>query len=449
MRWKRLSLAGWGRNPRVEVQAARPERLSELVGAIGERSDNGLIAHGNGRSYGDQALNRHGHVVLTKRLNRLLAYDDASGLLECEPGVTFRDLLDVFLKRGLVFPVAPGTAFATIGGAVANDVHGKNHDLVGSFGDHVAWLDLVLASGETVRASPEENPDLFHATIGGGGLTGVISRICCKMMPAPSARVALKETRITDLDNFFAAFAEERERAAFSVGWIDALARGQSMGRGILEIGTFAAGDGAPDSNEQRKQRRIPIDFPSFALNSLSVRLFNRYYYNRLPEAGRERVVPLDAFLFPLDAVHDWNRIYGRRGFHQFQCVIPDAEARAGIGKLLEEISRSRSASFLAVLKTLGGEGRGHLSFPMRGYTLALDFPHRRGTAELFSRLEATTRDHGGRVYLAKDSLLSPEGFQAMYPRLAEFRQVLASCDPEGRFQSDLARRLQIRGPAP
>ena len=268
-------------------------------------------------------------------------------------------------------------------------------------------------------------------------------------MPAPSARVALKETRITDLDNFFAAFAEERERAAFSVGWIDALARGQSMGRGILEIGTFAAEDGAPDSNEQRRQRRIPIDFPSFALNSLSVRLFNRYYYNRLPEAGRERVVPLDAFLFPLDAVHDWNRIYGRRGFHQFQCVIPDAEARAGIGKLLEAISSSRSASFLAVLKTLGGEGRGHLSFPMRGYTLALDFPHRRGTAELFSHLEATTRDHGGRVYLAKDSLLSPEGFQAMYPRLAEFRQVLASCDPEGRFQSDLARRLQIRGPAP
>jgi len=440
-----MELAGWGRTPRASVRAARPERLAEVLAAIGAADGRGIIAHGAGRSYGDQALNDGGQVLLTGRLDRLLAFEPESGVLECEPGVSVGEVLRLFLPRGFALPVVPGTAFTTLGGAVANDVHGKNHDRAGSLGDHVEWLDLALASGEVVRASPETEPELFRATIGGCGLTGVITRLALRMQPAASRRVVAREERMANLDAFFAAFEAARGAAEFSVGWIDALERGGASGRGILEIGRFDPESGG-DPPAGSRLPGVPFDFPSLALHPLCVRLFNRYHLQRLDEAGRERVVPLERFLFPLDAIHDWNRVYGRRGFHQFQCVIPDVAARAGIGALLARVSRSGAASFLAVLKTLGSTGRGHLSFALRGYTLALDFPHRRGIAALFAELESIVRDHGGRVYLAKDSLLSAAGFAAMYPELGSFREILHRVDPEGRFQSDMARRLEIRG---
>jgi decaprenylphospho-beta-D-ribofuranose 2-oxidase len=445
MFWKRTELCGWGRTPTARVEACRPERLSQVMAAVADAGERGIVAYGGGRSYGDQALNDGGRVLLTRRLDRFLAFDRESGLLVCEPGVTFRDLLQVFLPKGFVFPVAPGTGFATIGGAVANDVHGKNHDLAGSFADHVAWAELALASGERVRIAPDSRPELFSATIGGGGLTGIITRIAFRMRPLPGRRIAVEESRMADLDAFFAAFEAARDKAEFSVGWVDALARGGALGRGILETGRFDTGGFADPPPPLGASRRVPIDLPALAMNKLSVKLFNRFYLRRVPAGGRERLLPLDAFLFPLDALRAWNRLYGRRGFHQFQCAIPDAGARAGIEQLLAAIAHSGAASPLAVLKTLGGEGRGHLSFPMRGYTLALDFPRRPAIAALFGRLEAIVRDYGGRIYLAKDSLLTPEAFAAMYPRLDAFRQVLAEVDPAGRFQSDQARRLRIR----
>ncbi len=444
MMWKEMTLTGWGRSSRATVAAGRPERARDLTALLGDHHARGVIAYGSGRSYGDAPLNDGGQVLLTGRLNRLLSFDADTGELVCEAGVTFADLQRVFLPRGFCVPVTPGTAFATIGGAVANDVHGKNHDRVGSFGDHVLWLDLVLASGAVERVSPDHHPELFAATIGGVGLTGVILHVCFRMIPVPSPWLTVREQRIADLDGFFDAFESVRDEADYSVGWIDGLARGRRLGRGILETAAFA--DGAVRPVAARRPRRVPVDLPGIALNPLSVALFNRLYYRRVPDRGRSRAVPAERFFYPLDGLHDWNRIYGKRGFYQFQCVIPDAAARAGIRLALEEIGAARSASFLAVLKTLGGAGRGHLSFPMRGYTLALDFPRRDKAGALLVRLERIVLDHGGRVYLAKDAVLSADGFAAMYPGLADLRAVLAEVDPDRRFQSDLARRLGIAG---
>ena len=440
MRTKQVALSGWGRHPRVTAAAYRAERVADIEQALREKSS--LLARGGGRSYGDQALNREGAVLLTGRLDRLLAFDETSGLLECEPGVTFGTLIDVFLPRGWAAPVSPGTGFATLGGAIANDVHGKNHDRVGSFGDHLAWIELMLANGITVRLSPQENAELFRATIAGMGLTGIITALGLQLMRVPSNAVDRKLRRMPDLDAFIAGLAEARLSACYSVGWIDALARGPQLGRGILETA-----EPAPESlpAAARPTRRVPFDLPGFVLNAASVRLFNRLYYRRVPTRGREERVAFSRFLYPLDAIHDWNRIYGRRGFLQFQCVVPDEAAPRALRRMLEAVSAAGAASFLAVLKTLGSQGRGMLSFPMRGYTLALDFPRRPGVEALISELEHLTLEYGGRAYLAKDAALSAGAVAVMYRQLPEFRALLARIDPQARFASDMARRLGIR----
>jgi decaprenylphospho-beta-D-ribofuranose 2-oxidase len=442
LRRKPLTLSGWGRFPSGAAEAVRPEKLRDLEGSFGA-SERGLIARGAGRSYGDQAINSGGLVALTERLDRLIAFDEASGRLICEPGVTFRTLLEVFLPRGWQVPVSPGTSFATLGGAVANDVHGKNHDRKGSFGDHIAWLDLLLPSGEVRRLEAAENSALFRATVGGSGLTGIILRLAFDMARVRSNAVELTETRARDLDDFIGRLADARAKSSYSVGWIDALATGRNLGRGILE--TAEPSDASIDA-KPRAARRVPIDFPSIALNRWSVHGFNQFYYSRVPEAGRQRRVPVETFLYPLDALADWNRIYGKRGFHQFQCVLPDDGAPTGLRRILETVSAAGAASFLAVLKTLGSQGRGMLSFPMRGFTLALDFPHRRRTPELLAKLEQITLDFGGRIYLAKDSALSAGGLAAMYRELPAFQAVLSEVDPNGMLASDMARRLRIRG---
>jgi decaprenylphospho-beta-D-ribofuranose 2-oxidase len=438
-----MSLAGWGRSSTAAATACRPERVSEIREALRQTGAEGIISHGGGRSYGDAALNSGGRAILTGRLDRLLAFDRESGLLVAEPGVTFETLMQVFMPRGFMAPVAPGTAFATLGGAVANDVHGKNHDRAGSFGNHVAWVDLMLPSGAIIRASSEEEPELFDATVGGIGLTGVIVSLGLRLVAVPSAAVVVREERMPDLDAFMAALLQARDSASYSVGWIDALARGASLGRGLLQTAEPAL-DGAT-AEPRKRTRSVPVEFPNFALNSLGIQAFNRWHYSRVPPDGRERIVPWETFLYPLDSLHNWNRIYGRRGFYQFQCVLPEGAGAAGLRALLGAITEARSASFLAVLKTLGSEGRGFLSFAQRGWTLALDFPRTHRVTALMSRLERITLDHGGRIYLAKDALLSPAGFRAMYPALPHLQTVLEAVDPDGVMASDLSRRLRIR----
>jgi decaprenylphospho-beta-D-ribofuranose 2-oxidase len=444
MSWASIDLAGWGRTCRGAMTACRPERMSEVRTRMREAEPGpGLIAHGAGRAYGDAALNAAGRVMLTRRLDRMLAFDAETGILEAEPGVSFVDLLATFLPRGWLAPATPGTAFATLGGAIANDVHGKNHDRMGSFGDHLAYIDLTLPSGEALRITEASHPALFRATVGGLGLTGIVTGLGLRMMRVPSGAVRVRERRCRDLDAFLERLREVRARATYSVGWIDGLATGGALGRGILEE---AEPDPAAELPARRDRRlAMPIDLPGFVLSGATVALFNAAYYRRVPDGGRERLMPYRRFLYPLDAIGQWNRIYGRSGFYQFQCVLPDEDAPQGLRRMLEEISRGGRASFLAVLKTLGGEGRGFLSFPMRGFTLALDFPRRPGVEDLLARLERLTLDHGGRIYLAKDAALSAKGFRAMYPRLPEFQAVLEEVDPERRLNSDMARRLRIR----
>ncbi len=441
--WRRGVFTGWGRVARAEMLAARPERVSELPALLAAAGPEGIIVHGGGRSYGDSALNSGGRAILTRRLDRLLSFDPATGVLVAEAGVTFEDLRRLFLPKGFLAPVTPGTAFATLGGALANDVHGKNQDQAGNFGSHVLWIDLMLPSGK-VRRLPQEEW-LFRATAGGLGLTGVILTLALRMMPVPSRFVTLRERRVGDLDEFLEVLETERRDALYSVGWIDALARGAALGRGIVE-----AADPAPpepdDAHADPRRRRLPFDLPAALLNPRSIQAFNELYWRRVPAGGRRRRVPYDRFLYPLDAIEDWNRLYGRRGFHQFQALLPQAGSRRAVRDLLETCAESRAGSFLAVLKTMGREGAGLLSFGGRGHTLALDFPAGPGIDDLLRRMERLVLDHGGRIYLAKDSRLSAEGFAAMYPRLPEFREILAEIDPAGRMSSDLARRLAIRG---
>ncbi len=443
MRWKALNLPSWGRTVSADCLAARPERVSEAVAAMADvdAAGLGLLAYGAGTSYGDVALNPGGRALLTQRLNRLLAFDPATGDVVAESGVTIRDLLRVFLPRGYLMPVSPGTAFVTVGGAVANDVHGKNHESVGSFCNHVRWLELLLPSGEIVRTGPDQRPELFRATAGGIGLTGVILAVCLRLMAVRSNGVTVTERRIADLDGFLAAL-DAAEPGAHSVGWIDALSGGRALGRGVLQVGRLAAESVPPPS---ARTLSLPVDLPGFVLNPLTVAAFNAAYWRRVPAAGRERLLAYETFSYPLDAILRWNRLYGRGGFHQFQCVVPVAEGPVALRRLLEEASRARAASFLAVLKRLGDGRAGFLSFPRAGYTLAMDFPHRAGTPALLGRLERVVREHGGRIYLAKDSALSPEGFAEMYPELDRFRAVLAEVDPAGRMNSALARRLSVR----
>ena len=438
-RWAQKELMGWGRVHRVQTKAARPERAADLAGIVGDADS--LIAYGAGRSYGDSALNGGGRTVLTSRLDRFLGFDETTGDLDIEAGASFTDVIKTFLPRGFLPPVVPGTGFATLGGGLANDVHGKNHHQAGSFGQHVSRFDLRLPSGELRSVLP--GTPLFDATVGGVGLTGIVERLSLRLKRVPSNAIEVRKRRIHNLDDYLAAFAQEKDRSDYVVGWIDALARGRHLGRGILESASPST-QGVDAA--AKKIKRVPFDFPGFALNPLSVRAFNALYYHRVSAGGSEGRMPYQSFLFPLDALHDWNRIYGKRGFHQFQCVVPFESGREALVQMLSLISKSGQGSFLAVLKALGGAGSGHLSFPIPGYTLALDFPNTSGATALIAQLERITCDHGGRTYLAKDSTLSAENLRRMYPKLGAFEAVLHEIDPGGRMTSNLARRLGLGG---
>lgn len=440
MQWSKLCLESWGRLSNGETLIASPASEDEARALLTEPTAS-RITFGAGRSYGDQALNRCGATITTRNLNRILSFDVDTGELVCEAGLALHEVTARFLPHGFLPPVSPGTGFVTIGGCVANDVHGKNHEQLGSFGQHIEWLDLLLPSGEVRRVQPGSDP-LFRATVGGLGLTGIILRVAMNLMRAPSNAVLRRDERMPSLDAFLERFETVRRQATYSVGWIDALATGADLGRGILETGE-PSDTSLPPNPPTRFT--LPWDMPEFVLNPYSIRAFNELYYHRVPARGRTLRVGLERFLYPLDAIGRWNRLYGRRGFFQFQCVLPDDAAASGLRRILKTVSERRASSFLAVLKTLGGEGPGMLSFPLRGYTLALDFPNRPGVRELLAELEAITLDHGGRVYLAKDAALSAQGFRRMYPQWSEFRRVLEEIDPQATMMSDMAQRLRIR----
>jgi len=440
-------LAGWGRYPLSESDVYRPDKIAELQ-AVVTADASSLIARGAGRAYGDAALNDQNRVVDLTRLNRMLSFDAATGLVRCEAGVTIAELIDVFLPRGFFPPVTPGTRFVTLGGSIAADVHGKNHHRDSSLAAHVTSFDLMIASGEVVRCSREENPELFWATVGGMGLTGVILELELRMRRVESAFLDGKLIRAGNIDAAIEAFERVDAEYGYSVAWIDCASRMGALGRSVLNVGNFATLDMLPRELAQDPLRAtarlsplVPFDLPGFALNSLTVQAFNAVIYAFHRDTAAHTIFDWERFFYPLDSFRHWNRIYGKRGFVQYQCVWPPGESRAGLVEVLEAISRSRRGSFLAVLKKFGAQD-GLLSFPMPGYTLALDFPVTDGLLEFLDSIDAMVLKRGGRVYLAKDARLCPDMFRAMYPNLGKWQAAKAVADPDNRFSSSLSRRL-------
>lgn len=435
------SLTAWGRSSASVSTLWHVECADDIARCMQSAGRRGTISRGLGRSYGDACLNDGGDVLDLTSLSSIDSFDRESGVLRCAAGASFRTVGDHCLPLGWFPPVCPGTAFVSMGGAIANDVHGKNQHIDGSFGDHVDWIDLRLPDGSLKRISAGTDAELFAATVGGIGLTGVIESVQLRLRPAPSNAIDLKQVSIPDLETFLDLLESNRDEYPYSVGWIDALAKGAKLGRGILEL--------ARPSSENVATRsgltvNVPFNAPQFLLNRYSVRAFNAAYFAHVPTSGRETRIHLNKFLFPLDAIGSWNRLYGRRGVFQFQCVIPFNSGRRAIAELLERTVRSEAASFLAVLKAMGKVGKGMLSFSRPGFTLALDFPRRRETKQLIDELHEIVLKYDGRIYLAKDACLQPTQFEAMYPESLRFKALLRTIDPKQVMQSDMARRLNL-----
>lgn len=436
MRWKRTDYAGWGGVLRATGDLARPERQSALAALSAETP---APAIGNRRSYGDAALNNGGRAIDMTRLDRVLDLDSETGLLTVEAGAMIGDLGRAFVARGWIPPVMPGTGLATVGGCIGNDVHGKNHHAQGSFGQHVAEITL-LQGGEAKKITPERNKQLFRATVGGLGQTGIIASAKIRLMPCKGEAMMVTERRVNDWDEHLAVLAASP--APYAVGWLDAQAGGAAFGRGIVEEGEI--GNGLVP--RRAPGRSVPFNLGLFS-NGTFARYFNAAYWRRIPASGHTVAKPFTDFFFPLDRITHMNRLYGKRGFHQFQCAVP-VGANGVLKEILELVVASGLASPLAVLKRMGDGRAGHMSFPMAGHTLALDFPNRPEAAALIAELERMAVEAGGRLYFAKDALASADMAAGMYPELPEWRKVVAKADPEGVYQTDLVRRLQLRGAA-
>jgi FAD/FMN-containing dehydrogenase len=426
----------WGRLP--TTQPARVELLSPEEERLPDSGGHQMLAYGLGRSYGDACLNEGGLILDTRRLSRVVAFDAERGVLRAEAGATLAEILALIVPAGWFLPVVPGTRFVTLGGAVANDVHGKNHHRDGTLGRFVRCLELWRSDGSRSVCAPDHQPQLFRATIGGLGLTGLIRWVELRLLPIESDRVVMRRTRFGSLDEFFDINAEASARSRYTVAWVDTTATGTHLGRGLYLEGDHAPGTLPTFGRSGEPRFGVPFDAPSWLLNRVTARAFNAAYW-RQPPGVLEKTVHYEPFFFPLDAVGDWNRLYGRRGFFQYQLAVPHAAGREAVRSVLEQVTRAGEAAFLAVLKTFGDlPSPGMLSFPMPGVTLALDFPNRgERTLRLFRELDAIVRDAGGRLYPAKDACMAPEDFRDFFP---EFRAFRAFVDPG--FSSSLWRRV-------
>ncbi len=445
------SLSSWGNYPVVKTTVLRPERYRDLFAIEGP-----FIPRGLGRSYGDAALLTNGNVVISERLDRILDFEPTTGLLRAEPGLSLEAILHHFVPRGWFLPVTPGTKFATLGGCVAADVHGKNHHHEGTLGAHIEEIELILADRTVRRCSPKYDSDLFWATVGGMGLTGTISEVALRLQPIESSYIIARHYPATDLANAMSLLSEGGADDKYSVAWIDCLASGSDLGRSIVILGHHAKQNelppklqNAPLQLPNTRQYTVPISLPFSFVNSFSVRLFNALYYRVQSSKNGLEVMSYDSFFYPLDAIGQWNRIYGKKGFIQYQFVLPTEQAHEGLKAILERLAKSQRASFLAVLKRFGEQGKGLLSFPRAGFTLALDIAV--SDEDLFpflDQLDEMVLHYGGRVYLAKDARLNADRFKAMYPNYELFQAIKKQVDPTGLIRSDLSKRLGLGDPS-
>ncbi|MFF4548944.1 FAD-binding protein [Streptomyces sp. NPDC001435] len=446
-----VSVTGWGRTAPTAARLIRPRSYEEAVAAVRNCGARGSIARGLGRAYGDAAQNAGGSVIDMTGLDRIHAIDADGGTVLCDAGVSLHRLMEVLLPLGWFVPVTPGTRQVTVGGAIGADIHGKNHHVSGSFCRHVLSFELLTADGE-IHAVGRGTP-LFDATAGGMGLTGVILTATMRLLPVETSYLSVDTERATDLDDLMARLTATDHRYRYSVAWIDLLARGAATGRAVLTRGDHAPRQALrkgtrawrrPLSFRPRQLPAAPALVPDGLLGRTSVGLFNELWYRRAPRARHGELQRISAFFHPLDAVPHWNRIYGRGGFVQYQFVVGYGQEEA-LRRIVRRISQRRCPSFLAVLKRFGDADPGWLSFPVPGWTLALDIPAALpGLGAFLDELDEEVAAAGGRVYLAKDSRLRPDMLAAMYPRLADFRALRAELDPRGLFVSDLARRLGL-----
>ncbi|MFF2845073.1 FAD-binding protein [Streptomyces sp. NPDC058001] len=453
-----VAFSGWGRTAPTAARLLRPRSYEEAVTAVRACAAGGRggIARGLGRAYGDAAQNAGGGVLDMTALDRVHAihagetgHGGAGATVVCDAGVSLHRLMEVLLPLGWFVPVTPGTRYVTVGGAIGADIHGKNHHGSGSFARHVVSFDLLTADG-TVRTVERGTP-LFDATAGGMGLTGVILGATVRLQPVETSLMSVDTERAADLDDLMARLTATDHRYRYSVAWIDLLARGRAMGRSVLTRGDHAPLDALPARARRNpvafRPRRLPAapDFlPSGLLGRRSVGLFNELWFHKAPRTRTGRLQSIPAFFHPLDGVPHWNRVYGRAGFVQYQFVVGYGQEEA-LHRIVRRISERRCPSFLAVLKRFGDGDPGWLSFPMPGWTLALDIPaNLPGLGTFLDGLDDEVAGAGGRVYLAKDSRLRPELLARMYPRLGDFRALRAELDPNGVFRSDLSRRLAL-----
>ncbi len=430
-----VKVCNWGNYPCIDAEVFENRDLANVAYLVA--SSHSLIARGNGRSYGDSSL--ASTIFSTLQLNKILSFDTEKGIVKAESGVLLDDLLKLIVPNGFFLPVTPGTRFITLGGAVAANVHGKNHHKEGGFGSFVDEIEIILADGTITQSSPENNPKLFSKTIGGMGLTGVIATVTIRLKPIETSFIKQKSIKAQNLARVI-SLLEEYQDSTYSVAWIDSIARGSSMGRSVLLLGEHASVDDLPESKKlllphSTRQLKVPSGFPSFALNKWSIKAFNFLYYHRLAKTRKNSLVHYAPYFYPLDAIGNWNRIYGKHGFTQYQFVLPFDQSKLGLAKIMKKITHSGFGSFLAVLKTLGESEKlsSPLSFPMPGFTLALDFKIASGVFQLLNELDKIVIDYGGRLNLTKDARMSAQTFEKTYGK---------GLIDSGKFSSRQAQRL-------
>lgn len=437
-------IANWGNYPIMETEEKTFTFEEQLTNTL-SNSDS-IIARGNGRCYGDASLAKN--TISTLKYDKILSFDIEKGILECQSGLTLDKILEVIVPKGWFLPVTPGTKFITVGGAIASDVHGKNHHVDGCFSQHVLDMDVVLADGHTVTCSPYSNSDLFWATCGGMGLTGVITRAKFDLKKIQSSYIKQKQIKAKSLEEIIQLF-EEYKHYTYSVAWIDCLKKGKHFGRSILMLGEHAKIEDLDEKKKQnplqlpnKKQITFPFSLPSFVLNKFTVKAFNFLFYGKNLKREINNVVSYEPFFYPLDAILHWNRGYGKKGFVQYQFVLP-LESKQGLIEILHKISDKGIGSFLAVLKVFGKQDD-LISFPREGYTLALDIPVRKGLFEFLDELDQVVLAYGGRLYLSKDARMKADIFWNSYANAQKFSEIVKKYNPNYKINSIQAERLSI-----
>lgn len=437
-------IANWGNYPVMETEEKTfifEEQLSEAI----LHSDN-IIARGNGRCYGDASLATH--TISTLKYDKVLSFDTEKGIFECQSGLTLDKILEVIVPKGWFLPVTPGTKFITVGGAIASDVHGKNHHVDGCFSHHVLDMDIVLSNGESITCSPHLNTDLFWATCGGMGLTGIITRARFDLKKIESSYIKQKQIKANNLEEVIELF-EKYTHYTYSVAWIDCLQKGKHFGRSILMLGEHAKLEDLDENKKKnplklpsKTQITFPFNLPSFVLNQYTIKAFNFLFYGKNLSREINNIISYEPFFYPLDAILHWNRGYGKPGFVQYQFVLP-LESKKGLVEILNKISDKGLGSFLAVLKIFGKQDD-LISFPKEGYTLALDFPVRKGLFEFLDELDKVVLNYGGRIYLSKDARMKSEIFWNGYSNAHKFLDIVKKYNPNFKFNSIQANRLSI-----